>query len=100
MGKNPGEVLVLRLGTDEEAQPVDLREVLQPHFSPAHLASPCFNKVYRWSDGPMMIVRGIGRVSSAPFELFGYEVLVDAAHPDDPTKTHFMRGFVKTVTSK
>lgn len=100
LGKNTGEVLVLRLGTDDEAQPVDVRDVLRPYFSEAQLASLCYNKVYRWSDGPKLIVRGVGRLASEPFDLFGYEVLVDAAHPVDPAHMHFMRGFVKAVTTK
>jgi len=98
-GKNSAEVLVYRLGDGDGVRPVAsaLRDALRPYFSEAHLTSPRFNKAYRWSDGSQLIIRGIGRLASEPYDLFGYEILIDAAHPDDPGRMYLIRGYVKSA---
>ncbi|MCX6956358.1 MAG: hypothetical protein NTV51_29845 [Verrucomicrobia bacterium] len=69
-GKNTAEVLVYRLGDAGGVRPVELRAALSPYFSEAQLTSPRFNKAYRWSDGSQLIIRGIGRLASEPYDLF------------------------------
>lgn len=100
IGKNEAEVLVFRVGDEGWARPLVLDEALKPYFSEAQLSSARFNKAYRWSDGAQLIVRGIGRQASEPHDLFGYEMVVDAAHPDDPTHMHLIRGYTKAARPK
>ena len=94
-GENHAEVLVLRVRDERETKRIEPRPALEPYLSSVLLDSPRFEKAYRWSDGPTVIVRGIGRLAAEPYDLFGYEIAVDSAHPDDPTRMRFIRGFVK-----
>lgn len=95
IGKNEAEVLTVRVKDDAAPQPMKIHDVLTRYFSAAQLATPRFEKAYRWSTGSWLVVRGIGRQTVPPYELFGYEVVVDSAHPGDPQYMSFIRGFVK-----
>jgi hypothetical protein len=95
IGKNESEVLTVRVKDDAEPKPMKINDVLARYFSAAQLATPRFEKAYRWSTGSWLVVRGIGRQTVPPYELFGYEVVVDSAHPGDPQYMSFIRGFVK-----
>lgn len=97
LGKNDAEVLIVRVRTPGETKRVETRDALSRYFSDAQLASSRFEKAYRWSDGPLLVVRGIGRQASAPHDLFGYELLVDSEHPDDPSQVRLIRGYVKAA---
>lgn len=100
LGKNHAEVLVVRLRNRDETKHVETRDALVRYFSEAQLESPRFEKAYRWSDGPLLVVRGIGRQSSAPHDLFGYEMVVDSEHLDDPSRMRLIRGYTKASTVK
>lgn len=100
LGKNNAEVLVVRIRAPEETKRVKTRDSLARYFSEAQLESPRFEKAFRWSDGPLLVVRGIGRQSSEPHDLFGYELLVDSEHPDDPGSVRLIRGYVKAASAK
>jgi len=91
---------VVRLRNRDETKRVETHDALVRYFSEAQLESPRFEKAYRWSDGPWLIVRGIGRQSSAPHDLFGYELVVDSEHPDDPSRARFIRGYTKAAKVK
>lgn len=95
LGKNTSEVFVYDLNGTDIARPIDVKNAIKPYFSEWQMKSPVFVKAYRWSDGPYLIVRGIGRSDEPPHDLFGYEVLINADHPDDANKMHFIRGYVK-----
>ncbi len=99
-GKNYAEVLVVRIRTPGEPKRVETRDSLSRYFSEAQLESPRFEKAYRWSDGSLLVVRGIGRQSSEPHDLFGYELLVDSEHPNDRAYVRLIRGYVKAASPK
>lgn len=86
--------------TPGEPKRVETRDSLSRYFSEAQLESPRFEKAYRWSDGSLLVVRGIGRQSSEPHDLFGYELLVDSEHPNDPAYVCLIRGYVKAASAK
>jgi hypothetical protein len=100
IGKNYAEVLVVRLWDGLKPRRVETADALVRFFAAAQLASPRFEKAYRWGDGPLLIVRGVGRQSSVPHDLFGYEVVVDTEHLNDPGAVRLIRGYVKTAPAK
>ncbi len=95
VGDNNADVLVVRVRDDRQTRKVQVRPVLEPYFSSALLDSPRFEIAYRWSDGPTLVVRGMGRMAGEPYDMFGYEIAIDSAHPEDPSQMRFIRGYFK-----
>lgn len=94
VGNNRAEVLVVRIRDDRQTHPVDTLRALAPYFPPVLLESPRFEIAYRWSNGPVLVVRGMGRFPAEPYDTFGYEIAIDATQPDNPGQMHFIRGYI------
>jgi hypothetical protein len=95
VGDNRSTVTIVDVRDDETAPLVDLRPALLPYFTVEQLASPTFIRAHRWSEGGVVLIRGIGRSTVAPFDQFGYEVLVDLANPTDAQGLVFVGGYLK-----
>lgn len=76
VGRNSSEVFIVNR-KDGVPEPVDLADLLAQHFRPGLLDAPRFQKAYRWSDGPLLLIRVLGRLPVPPYEQFGCELLVD-----------------------
>jgi hypothetical protein len=95
VGDNRSTVTVVDARDDSTAPLVNLSPALLAYFPPEQLESPTFVRAHRWSDGAKLLVRGVGRLPVPPYDQFGYEVLVDVAHPDDPDGMVFVQGYLK-----
>jgi hypothetical protein len=95
VGKNNAEVLTVRVRDDRQTHKVDIRKAIEPYFSPALLDSARFEIAYRWSEGRILVMRGIGRLGAEPYDIFGYEIAIDSEYPEDASRMQFIRGYIK-----
>lgn len=95
VGDNRSTVTIVDVRDTESAPLADLRPALIPYFTPEQLASPTFVRAHRWSDGTVVLIRGVGRLATPPYDQFGYEVLVDLSLPQDPGSIVFVDGYLK-----
>lgn len=93
-GDNQSEVLVIDTTDPTQILRADPIPAVRDYFTEHQLASPVFLKAYRWSNGPMLLLRAIGQSRVVPHDSFGYEVLVDVGRPADAETATFVRGFV------
>lgn len=100
VGRNSSEVFVVNR-KDAAPERVDLGEVLARHFRTGLLDAPRFHKAYRWSDGPLLLIRVLGRLPVPPYEQFGCELLVDARSiaPHGNAAFELVSAFTKVPTS-
>jgi hypothetical protein len=94
IGDNRSEVLIGDMRDYSRTGPLDLSAAASKYFDVDQLAAPRFVRAHAFGDGPLLLVRCVGRLPTAPFDQFGYEVLVDLAHLDDPSTLTFVRGYV------
>ncbi len=98
IGDNRSAVTIVDVRDDSATPLLDLKPALLPYLAEYLLMSPTFVRAHRWSDGSRVLVRGVGRMAESPFDQFGYEVLVDLAHLEDPASVVFVGGYLKKNT--
>jgi hypothetical protein len=94
IGENRSEVITLDLSTGSRSGPFDLTPAIESYFPELYLAAPQFMRAYCWSNAGLLI-RGIGRTPTAPYDEFGYEVLLNLDATDPRLRITFLRGFIK-----
>jgi hypothetical protein len=93
-GDNKSDIMVFNITNLMKSGAIDLRPALEPYFSESQLTWPRFQRTYQWSNLGL-VVRGIARNFTEPFDQFGYEVLLKFDNLTTTTEMVFLRGYVK-----
>lgn len=94
IGENRSEVVIGDMRDYSRSDRLDVRAAVAAYFSSEQLAAPRFLRAQAFGDGALLLVRCVGQLETAPFDQFGFEVLVDLSRLDDPESMRFVRGYV------
>jgi hypothetical protein len=92
-GSNYADVVILRMDDLKTSDPIPTSGALEGYLSPYLIQAPQFVMALRWTPDGRLVLRARGSEPRPPFALFGYEVLVDTDHLDDPMAVRFLRGY-------
>jgi hypothetical protein len=93
IGDNRSEVWVVNMREFEAVGPVNVSESVAAHFTAEQLSGPRFVRAQAFGEAGQLLLRVVGRLPNEPYDQFGFELLIDAAHVDDPYAAKFVRGY-------
>lgn len=91
-GSNMSTVVVFS-SKDLNKQEISARAAALPYFV-GGISERAISKAYRWTTDGELIVRGLGRSESEPYDLIGFEVIADCRSSSGSAQLRFLRGFV------
>lgn len=95
-GSNWSMVYVIDVPRHELSEPIYPAHALVPYLPADQLDAPQFVSAYRWTQDGRLVLRGVGRYTTPPYTLFGYELLA-TLHDDRSPDLIFLRGYTKDI---